>query len=544
MELIKLFKSESSQAFKLIVMMTVVSGAANGALVGLINAGAMAVHSDTVSSRDFILFVVGLVLYLYSKDVSENRGKKVMEQAMSKQRLRIYEKIQNASLRTIEALKPSEVIAKTSRNISQILQSSDSVIYGMQSLMMLIFCSIYLCIISPAAFLVVMAGVGFLIVLRYVRDSTRKQQHDELIVREGTQSRYMADLIEGFKEVKVNHAKCQDLFSTFAAAVQEARGLSMKIAVQFIRFRIVMQAAFYVILATVVFILPRFIDTFSRQVMESTSVVLFIVGYLSGFVEVIPVFARTNAALKNIAELEAQLDAEVEVRPRQLKPFLDFEKISVKNLHFAYQDQAGEQAFSVGPLTLEIERGEILFLTGGNGSGKSTLLKVLTGLYLPDAGEITVDNVVIDPGNVFCLRELYSVIFTDFHLFDSFYGYRDVDAARVNALIQTMRLGDKVRFTDGAFSTLNLSTGQRKRLALIIALIEDRQIYVFDEWAADQDQYFRRYFYEGILHELKARGKTVIAVTHDEAYWKHADRVVKLDAGVVVRQERTAPPAI
>ena len=166
MELIKLFKSESSKAFKLIILMAVVSGAANGALVGLINAGAMAVHSETVATRDFILFVVGLVLYLYSKDISENRGKQVMELAMSKQRLRIYEKIQNASLSTIEALNPSEVIAKTARNISQILQSSDSVIYGMQSLMMLVFCSIYLFIISAAAFLVVMAGVGLLIFLR------------------------------------------------------------------------------------------------------------------------------------------------------------------------------------------------------------------------------------------------------------------------------------------------------------------------------------------------------------------------------------------
>lgn len=542
MELIKLFKSESSQAFKLIVMMAVVSGAANGALVGLINAGAMAVHADAVATRDFFLFVVGLALYLYSKDVSENRGKQVMEQAMSKQRLRIYEKIQNASLATIETLNPGEVIAKTSRNISQILQSSDSVIYGMQSLMMLIFCSIYLLIISGAAFLVVMAGVGFLIFLRHMRDSGKKQQLDELIVKEGRQSRYLADMLEGFKEVKINHAKCRGLFEAFEHAVQDARALSMKTAVQYIRFRIVMQASFYVILAVVVFMLPRFIDTYSRQVMESTSVVLFIVGYLSGFVEVIPVFARTNAALKNMAALEAQLDAAAERRPAGLAPFERFERICARDLHFAYQDQSGEQAFSVGPLNLEVRRGEILFLTGGNGSGKSTLLKLLTGLYRPDAGTVTVDEVAIHPQNVYCLREMYSVIFTDFHLFDRFYGYDAVDAARVNALIRTMRLEEKVSFSDGAFSTLKLSTGQRKRLALIIALIEDRQIYVFDEWAADQDLHFRRYFYEVILHELKARGKTVIAVTHDDAYWDNADRVVKLDSGAVVM--RPVPAAL
>lgn len=535
MELIKLFRSESAQSFKLIVLMTVVSGAANGALVGLLNAGAMAAHSSTVATRDFLMFVVGLALYLYSKDLSENRGKKVMEEVMVKRRQMIYQKIQNASLATIETLNPSEVIAKTSRNISQILQSSDSVIYGMQSAMMLVFCSIYLCTISFAAFLVVMAGVGGLVLLRFFRDSSRKQQLEKQIVKEGVQARYMSDMIEGFKETKINHGKSLGLFVAFDKALQEAHVLSMKIAVQFIRFRILMQASFYIILAVVVFILPRFIDTYSREVMESTSVVLFIVGYLSGFVEVIPVFARTNAALKNIDVLEAQLDAAVERRPETLELISAFERIVASDLHFAYQDQSGEKAFSVGPLTLEVRRGEILFLTGGNGSGKSTLLKLLTGLYRPDAGEIAVDGLAITSANVFCLREMYSVIFTDFHLFDRFYGYDEVDVARVNDLIHTMRLDDKVRFEDGAFSTLKLSTGQRKRLALIIALIEDRPIFVFDEWAADQDQHFRRHFYEVILPELKSRGKTVIAVTHDDAYWQHADRLIKLDSGAVVR---------
>ena len=536
MELVKLFRNESAQTFKLVVLLMIVSGAANGALVGLLNAGAMAAHSSTIATRDFLLFVVGLALYLYAKDISENRGKKVMELAMSKQRLRIYQKIENANLATIETLNPSEVIAKTSRNINQILQSSDSVIYGMQSLTMLVFCSIYLCIISLAAFLVVMFGVGGLILLRYLRDSTRKQQLEEQIVKEGVQSRYLADMIEGFKEIKINHGKARGLFDAFHSAVEEARELSVKMAVQFIRFRIVMQASFYVILAAVVFILPRFIDTYSQQVMESTSVVLFIVGYLTGFVEVIPVFARTNAALKNMAVLEAQLEAAVEIRPVALDPLASFERIVAKDLHFAYQDQAGEKAFSVGPMSIEVRRGEILFLTGGNGSGKSTLLKLLTGLYSPDAGELKVDGLAITSANVFCLRELYSVIFTDFHLFDRFYGYDEVDAERVSALIHTMRLDDKVRFENGGFSTLKLSTGQRKRLALIMALIEDRQVYVFDEWAADQDQHFRRYFYEEILYELKSRGKTVIAVTHDDAYWQHADRLIKLDSGAVVQQ--------
>ena len=89
-------------------------------------------------------------------------------------------------------------------------------------------------------------------------------------------------------------------------------------------------------------------------------------------------------------------------------------------------------------------------------------------------------------------------------------------------------------YADGRFSTLDLSTGQRKRLAMVAALLDDKPIYIFDEWAADQDPGFRRYFYEGLLGELKARGKTVLAVTHDDRYFGVADRVVKRGEGGVV----------
>jgi putative ATP-binding cassette transporter len=132
------------------------------------------------------------------------------------------------------------------------------------------------------------------------------------------------------------------------------------------------------------------------------------------------------------------------------------------------------------------------------------------------------------------LREQFSAIFGDFHLFDQLYGLKDVDAGHVNQLIDAMGLANKVKFEDGRFTNLNLSTGQRKRLALIAALLEDRPIYAFDEWQAEQDVHFRAEFYTRILPSLKAKGKTVLAVTHDERFWRMADRVVKMDLGKVV----------
>ncbi|ETR66800.1 MAG: hypothetical protein OMM_05479 [Candidatus Magnetoglobus multicellularis str. Araruama] len=173
--------------------------------------------------------------------------------------------------------------------------------------------------------------------------------------------------------------------------------------------------------------------------------------------------------------------------------------------------------------------GEIVFMIGGNGSGKSTFLKVLTGLYLPFSGHITINGA---PAQIDEQRNLFSAIFTDFHLFDRFYGIQNgIDPKKVNDLLKLMKLDHKVSVKNNQFSTTDLSTGQRKRLAMIIAIMEDKPIYVFDEWAADQSPEFRDYFYYQLLPALKQKGKTVIAVTHDQQYFDIADRILELDYG-------------
>jgi len=286
-----------------------------------------------------------------------------------------------------------------------------------------------------------------------------------------------------------------------------------------------------------VFVVPRYSSTYSFRVLEVTAVVLFIVGYMSGFLEVLPVFASSNAALVSLRKIETDLDAAREdvapATPRCASVSPPSKTIAARELSFSYDTVEGETPFRFGPVDLTLNRGETIFLVGGNGSGKSTLVKLLTGMYGPESGTLEVDGVPVGPHNVVALREACAVIMSDFHLFGRFYGYDHVDAETVNGLINDMRLTGKVTYADGRFSTLNLSTGQRKRLALIAALIEDKSIYVFDEWAADQDSHFRRHFYEQVLPELKRRGKTVLAVTHDEMYWDRADRLIRLEYGTV-----------
>ncbi|CAM2911670.1 cyclic peptide export ABC transporter [Rariglobus hedericola] len=195
--------------------------------------------------------------------------------------------------------------------------------------------------------------------------------------------------------------------------------------------------------------------------------------------------------------------------------------------------------FDLGPVSLTFDRAEVVFVCGGNGSGKTTLLKLICGLYPPSHGELVSAGRTVDDAALAGHRRRFGVIFADFFLFSSLLGYEDAPAAAAQKLLKDVHLEKLVSIgADGAFSTTKLSQGQRKRLALVATLLEDKPVYVFDEWAADQDPEFRRWFYEHILPGLRARGKLVIAITHDDAFYPTADRIVRLSEGRIVSDTR------
>ncbi|WP_067570513.1 ATP-binding cassette domain-containing protein [Nocardia acidivorans] len=204
--------------------------------------------------------------------------------------------------------------------------------------------------------------------------------------------------------------------------------------------------------------------------------------------------------------------------------------------------EAGEgDGFRLGPIDLTFEPGQITFIVGGNGSGKSTLAKLITGLYVPRTGTVKLNDELIDHENIEWFRQNASAIFTDFHLFEDYLGFdRPGIDEEVRHYLQELQIAHKVTVQDGKLSTIDLSQGQRKRLALLTALLEDRSIYLFDEWAADQEPKFRDVFYTEILAELKARNKTVIVITHDDRYFHLADQLVKLDFGKLTEASATA----
>ncbi len=271
-------------------------------------------------------------------------------------------------------------------------------------------------------------------------------------------------------------------------------------------------------------------------------VVLFLLGPISTLASCFTQYRRVRFSLTAIEASGIDLTTPLSSPPPPAGPPPSLGTIELRDVHFRYTPDPHTDAFALGPLNLRFDRPEIVFITGGNGSGKSTLLKLLTGLYPPSAGTIQVDDQIVAFPHNTAYRERFEVVFADHHVFPALLGQEDAAIdRRANELLGAVELSRKVEVRNGHFSTTDLSTGQRKRLALVIALLSDRPIVVFDEWAADQDPHFRRLFYDQFLPQLRDRGTLVIAITHDEMYFDRADRIIHLGEGRVLEDLRPAP---
>ena len=544
-----LLKRDIEQSLWPLTFVLVISGLSNAILIGIVNAAAENVSNLQVSNRFFFLFACTFALIVLSKRYVLDRASILVESILYRIRVRITDKIRHTELSTLEAVGSSSLYARLTTDVTTISNLSSNLVSSAQSFIMISFTIIYVGFVSLWSFVVLILGltIGVLYVLNKL--AGLRKFWAVLSQKQTVFFEQLGHILHGFKEVKINRSRNEEVFEHFMAVNSDLKATRLAIDKKINFFLILGQICLFLVMGTLLFILPHFHSEQYEDVFKVTAAVLFIAGPTENLMASLELLGNANEAAKNIMNLEAELEEELrknrlgvqaQHQPESFESLPFSENIELKNLSYFYPPTKDhEHVFSVGPVNIKFRKGELIFITGGNGSGKSTLLKMITGLYLPKSGRIVLDagvegkkEQIVEPANYQQYRNLFSTIFLDFHLFDKLYGMQDVDPAVVNRILQNMELSeDKVVFQAGGFSNLNLSSGQRKRLVLASLLIEDKPIYVFDEVAADLDPEFRDKYYYEILRELKERHKTVIVVSHDRHYWRVPDRIFEMEDG-------------
>ncbi len=538
MRLIQFIEKETTKPYKQILLIVTIAGIANSLLLGIINHATQAVADNEDLTQYFLLYMITFALFLYGQWFAFERAIITVEDAIYNIRIRLTRKIQQVELPFMEEKGSNSLYARFTQSDTLISQAIPQITGAAQMSILLVFSFLYLAYISPLSFLISMAGILIAAFVFLSRTRRIKILLQEVQKKEVNYFKSISHLINGFKEIKINQQKGKDILQNIATQSAEIESIKIEVGKQESRLWGHGRILVYTLLPILIFVVPDISEIHTDNIYKISSTILFITGPIAILINIIPVLNRVHLSIEELMQLEEEMDKAIasEEPLNNDHVFPDFEKVEMKGVSFSYPDSGPDKGldFLAGPFNEHIARGELLFIIGGNGSGKSTFIKLLTGLYYPNKGDIYVDSNKVDKTNYLAYRNLYSAIFTDFHLFDKFYGVKNTDAKKVSYWLEKMKMQDKVQYCDGGFTRTSLSTGQRKRLAFIAAMLEDRPILVMDEFAADQDPQFRQYFYETLLPEIKAMGKTVIAVTHDDQYFHVADRLLKLDEGRMV----------
>ena len=532
MDYLLFLQAEAEALTTRFVVLTLLASVANGALIAtIITAG----NDGSEQFSLLALFLISFLLYLWSRRSILDQTSELVEGIVRKIRTRICARVRAAELASFQAIGKTPVQQVLAQDCQTIYDAARQVMLALAAVGVVASSFIYIAVLSYDA-LVGIAAVITAAVLLYLRNkNVVRREYEEAAMEEQRFFGILSDQLDGFKELRLNDAKAQDFFDNdVTPSALRAEALKLSCARRLNTSTVLSQGFLFLLLGMIVFVIPNFVPDGQLPVAKIAAIVLFLTGPLTDLAVAAPIFIRANVAVRRLNDLEDRLSELTLEDPLDPEPAPPFAQLRCDRLEFRYPVQPGraDEPFRVGPLDLTLARGEVVFLVGGNGGGRATLLHLLCGLYAPTGGRLLVDGVVVTPAQRAQYRSHFAIILQDFHLFQRLLGSPAIDRDRVAHLLAKLRLtGITDVDADGRITNLNLSTGQKKRLALLVAECEDRDIFIFDEWAADQDPDFRRYFYAEYLPELRARGKTVLAATHDDHYFHVADRVLHLDRG-------------
>ncbi|WP_052417502.1 cyclic peptide export ABC transporter [Cellvibrio mixtus] len=491
---------------------------------------------NSPNSNIAILFMINCAVIYCSKLISNISVSYLEQKATLELKNNLYETISNASSFDIERIGTEKLTLALDADVSNAVAGSLTIPAMITSFVTVVGLLSYLAYLNSNVFSLVIVfvvlGIAiYRVLVKFAQNYFRRSRETYDSLQES-----VAALISGAKELKVNSGKRKLLFSEGLDANQTLS------STQYLKGRIIYFCAsgvtdimLFAIIGIAAFHLSYvyFIDLNSQ--IGIVMVLLYLTGPIVNLVNSAYVFFSGKVSFNKILALVAKLPGEG--INANATPLREWNTLSLHNVSYAYEGDNGE-SFKVDRIDLTLKKGEVVYLVGGNGSGKSTLAKLITMHHFASSGYLMLGETKINKDNVEAARQHVGIVFTDFFLFKKIYGYKEQYKSVVERYLKFFCLDHKVTVNDsGEFSTLALSDGQRKRLALLAAILEDKDIYVFDEWAADQDPQFKKIFYEKIIPELQQKNKIILLITHDDSYFHLADRVIHMDYGVITSVE-------
>lgn len=511
-----------------------VAGVGSTALIAVINAAL----AGNFSKRALIWEFIGLCIIIpVAGFVSQALLVRLTAQAGHHLRLQLSNQILDAPYRMIEELGIHRLLATITDDIPAVTNAVTSLPLLGTQLFVMLGCLLYLGWLSWPLLLLVI-GYMFLGLLTH-HFPTQRSFHYFRLMREEWDAMFkgVRGITEGNKELKLNRKRRNDFVSKqLVPAIEGIKTYGMRANTIALAASNWGQVLFFIFIGLILFLTPVLLNVSHQVLTGYTLTILFMITPLTIILNNLPILGRAHVAAEKVRTLGLSLAASQLASPARTTEVANhsWRQLELNGITHTYQSEGQAEEFSLGPLDLTFTPGEVVFLIGGNGSGKTTLSKVIMGLYEPERGQIYLDGKPVTAADRDDYRQNFSVVFSDFYLFDHLYG---VDGRELEShgqeYLRALKLDHKMRIEDGKFSTTELSQGQRKRLALLAAYLEDRPIYIFDEWASDQDPMFKQIFYYRILPELKRRGKTAIVISHDDHYYDLADRIIKLERGQI-----------
>jgi putative ATP-binding cassette transporter len=514
----------------------IIAGASSAALVAFINAYLN--NSGSPSGKTIWLMTALVAAVFISGLASRLILNRLSRRAVFDMRMRLCREVLAVPLRRLEEIGSHQILAALTEDIAHISAAVINIPPFFINLMLSLACFIYLGSLSLLVFffLSLFLAVAILSVEVLDRRAIRfhvaaRQEWDRLF-------KYFRALVDGSKELKLHQPRREAFLSRLLESTTKSHLRNWLSGRDFESASASWnQSLFFIFIVLILFGLPR-LSVINHQTLANYAVTfLYMAGPVAQVVSLIPIFNSATVSLRKIEELGLSLASSgenVSAGPVERAAGLSWERLDMSGVTHTYYREREHRNFTLGPIDLTFYPGELVFLVGDNGSGKTTLAKLLTGLYTPESGEIRMNGESITDLNLEDYRQHFSMTFSDPYLFEQLLGLDTPNLdGKAREYITMLQLDHKVTVKDGALSTVELSAGQRKRLALLTAYLEDRPIYVFDEWAADQDPVFKNFFYHHLLPELRLKGKTILVISHDDLYYSTASRLIKLDNGRV-----------